>query len=123
MSFFHVLALASVLLVLVNYSQRTRAVTTWDFDLYVNKTGCTGPPMSSLPELGTQEGGSSFSGGTGHLASPYCLLSSGGGGFFGAGSVKFRQSDNNCTGKCCKEDLVENYARDTSTEASWCTLN
>ena len=97
---FHVLALASVVLVLVDYSQRARAVTTCDFDLWVNKTGCTGPLMSSLPELGAQEGSSYFSEGTEHLASPYCLKTSGGGGFFGAGSVKLRQSDNDCTGKC-----------------------
>ena len=104
----HVLTLASVMLVLVNYSQRTRAVTTCDFDLYVNKTGCTGPLMSSLPELGAQEGGSSFSGGTEHLASPYCLETSGGGGFFGAGSVEYRGgSDDNCTGKCLKKALSE----------------
>ena len=103
---FHVLTLAFVL-VLVNYRQRARAVTTCDFDLYVNKTGCTGPLMSSLPELGTQGGGSSFSGGTEHLASPYCIKSSGGGGFFGSGSIHFLHSDNNCTGKCWKKSLPE----------------
>ena len=108
---FNVLALAFVLLVLVNYSQRARAVITCDFDLYVSNTACTGPLVSSLSELGAQEGGSYFSNGTEHLASSYCLLSSGGGGFYGAGSVKFRQSDNNCTGKCCKEDLVGSRAR------------
>ena len=104
---FHILTLALVL-VLVDYSQRARAVTTCDFDLYVNKTGCNGPLVSSLSGLGAQEGGSFFSGGTEHLASPYCLKTSGGGGFFGAGSVEYRGgSDDNCTGKCWKKALSE----------------
>ena len=103
---FHVLTLAFVL-VLVNFSQRTRAVTTCDIEFYVNNTYCTGPLVSSLSGLGAQAGGSSFSNGTEHLASPYCLKSGGGGGFFGAGSIGFPPSDNDCTGKCWKKSLSE----------------